>query len=115
MGRLKGASMIEAIVASLIFLLAFAISLSTLTGLTLREDEGYVLLEVERAISDRFTLYGDGIRAQGTYTDTYEWGKITTSITRYGDYENIQQVAMRATITGSRKTIEYRRLVTTTP
>lgn len=103
--------MIEAIVASLIFLTVFILSLSTLTGLSLRRDEGYVLLEAERAMTNCFRRYGDGTRARGTYTDEFEWGEITTNITGYGEYENIQQVFLRAKLSGSRKTIEYRRLV----
>jgi hypothetical protein len=109
--RLKGSSMIEAIVASLIFLTVFILSLSTLTGLTLREDEGYVLLEAQRAMTDCFRRYGDGTHAKGIYTDEFEWGEITTTITGYGEYEDIQQVHLRAKLSGSRKTIEYRRLV----
>ncbi len=109
--RLAGSSMVEAIVASLIFLVVFVLSLSTLTGLTLRRDEGHVLLEVERALADCFLRYGDGSRAPGNHTDEFEWGTVTTVIEKYDDYENIQRVALRATISGSRKSIEYRRLV----
>jgi hypothetical protein len=109
--RLKGSSMIEAIVASLIFLTVFILSLSTLTRLTLREDEGYVLLEAQRAMTDCFRRYGDGTRAQGSYTDKFGWGEITTTINVYGEYEVIQQISLRATLSGSRKTMEYRRLV----
>ncbi len=118
MGKLKqrsrlclpGSSMIEAIIASLIFLAVFAVSLTTLTGLTLREDEGYVLLEAERALEACASRYGDGTRPDGTYTDTFEWGEITTVVSEYRDYEHIQQVSMRATLSGSRKTIEQTQL-----
>jgi hypothetical protein len=109
--RLAGSSMIEAIVASLIFLTVFVLSLSALTGLTLRKDEGYVLLEVERALAGCFLRYGDGTGSQGSYTEDFKWGSVTTTIETYGDYENIGQVVLRAGITGSRKVIEYRRLV----
>ncbi len=111
MGKLKrhlpGSSMIEAIVASLIFLAVFAVSLTTLTGLTLREDEGYVLLEAERALEACASRYGDGTWAENTYTDTFAWGEITTVITGYRDYDGVQQVSMRARLSGSRKTVEH--------
>ncbi len=111
MGKLKrhlpASSMIEAIVASLIFLAVFAVSLTTLTGLTLREDEGYVLLEAERALEICAMRYGDGTWAENTYTDTFAWGEITTVVSEYRDYEHIQQVSMRATLSGSRKTVEH--------
>ncbi len=109
--RLAGSSMIEAIVASLIFLTVFILSLSALTGLTLRKDEGYVLLEVERALTDCFSRYGDGTMAAGIYIDEFSWGHVTTKIEQYADHENIQQVVLWADISGSRKSIEYRRLV----
>ncbi|MDR1671294.1 MAG: hypothetical protein LBR57_02120 [Alistipes sp.] len=111
MVKLKGSSMLEAIVASLIFLLVFAISLSTLTRLSLRDDEGIALLEAERALTDCFARHST--RLPGIYTDTFEWGEVTTTIATYGDYAGIRQVALTATITGSRKTLEYRRLVAT--
>ncbi len=111
--RFAGSSIIEAIVASLIFLLVFVASLSTLTAITLRNDEGYVLLEAERAQINCFHNYGDGLKADGTYTDTFVWGEITTTIAPYHDYEGIQEVAMSVRLNGSTKTIEYRRLVLT--
>ncbi len=105
---LPGTSMVEAIVAALIFILIFAISLSTLTGLTTREDEGYLLLEAERQLAACGGRYGDGTWAEGTYTDTFAWGTITTCVSLYGDYGKIQQVAMRAELHGSHKIIIYR-------
>lgn len=115
MGKLKtklpGSSMIEAIVASLIFMIVFVASLSVITGYSLREDESYALLEAERRLSDCFDRYGDGTWAQGVYTDTFEWGVITTAIAPYDGYEGMQQVAMQARLDGSRKIIEYRRLI----
>ena len=111
MVKLKGSSMIEVIIASLIFLVVFICSLSTLTALTLRSDEGYVLLEAERALTDCSRRYGTGEWAEGTYTDTYEWGGIVTVIATYDDYDNIQQMLLRADLKGSRKTIEQRQLI----
>lgn len=115
MGRLKqtlgGSSMIETIVASMIFLLVFTISLSTVTGLTLREDEGYALIEAERRLADCSGRYCDGTWAQGEYTEEFDWGKITVTITDYGDYGQIRQVILRAALNNGRKKLEYRRLV----
>jgi hypothetical protein len=110
MGKLKGSSMVEAIVASLIFITVFAISLTTLTRLTLRKDEGYVLLEAERAMAECSMRYGNGTWSEGEYNDDFEWGEITTVIAPYSDYKRIQQVSLRVTIRGSRKTIEHRGL-----
>ncbi len=109
--KLSGSSLLESVVASLIFLFVFVVSLSTLTGLTLRPDEGYVLLEAENALADCFRHYGNGNLNEGTYTDIFEWGEITTSITEYRNYGNIQQITMKARITGNRKVIESIRLV----
>ncbi len=103
--------MIEAIVASLIFLAVFAISLSTVTGFTLREDEGYVLLEAERRLEACIDRYGSGTWPEGAYEEEHAWGKITINITPYEGFENIQAVTLAARLTGSRKTIEYRSLI----
>ncbi len=108
---LTASSMVEAIVASLIFITVFAISLTTLTGLTLREDEGYILLEAERALTLSAARYGDGTWVEGAYTDTFAWGEITVTIAPYLDFGRIQQVSLGARPRGSRKTIELRQLV----
>lgn len=116
MGKLKqrklaGSTIVEAIVASLIFLTVFVISLSTVTGFTLREDEGYAVIEAERRLRDCFVRYGDGTWAEGSYTDEFGWGRITTVIAPYGDYERLRMVVMRAVLCNSRKSIEFRRLI----
>jgi hypothetical protein len=103
--------MIEAIVASMIFLMVFVISLSTVTGFTLREDEGYVLLEAERQMDACLNRYGDGTWTDGAYTEEFGWGKITVRIATYRDFRNIQAVTLTAQLTGSRKTIELRQLI----
>lgn len=106
--KLPGSTMIEAIVASLILLAVFVISLSTVTDFTLREDEGYVLLEAERQLAVCLDSYETW--PEGTYEETYEWGRITIRITPYEGFENIRAIALTARLAGSRKTIEYRKL-----
>ncbi len=108
--QLPGSTIIEAIVASLIFMMVFAISLSTVTGFTLREHEGYALLEAERQLTACIDRYCGGIWPERTYGEEYEWGKITIKITPYESFENMQAVTLTAWLAGSRKTIEYRQL-----
>jgi hypothetical protein len=106
--KLSGSTIIEVIVSSLVFLLAFTISLSTVTGFTLREDEGYTLLEAERRLAACIDRYGNGTWPQSIYEESHPWGNITIRIAPYKDFENIQTVVLSAQLTGSRKTIEYR-------
>lgn len=112
MDRLKctiaGSSMIEAIVASIIFLAVFLISLSTVTGFTLRPDEGYVLLEAGRQLNACVDRYGDGTWPEDTsYEEEYGWGSIEIRITPYRDFDDIRTVAITVHLNGSRKVIEH--------
>jgi hypothetical protein len=116
MGRLKlkytvpGSSIVEVIVASIIFLAVFVISLSTVTGFTLRRDEGYVLLEAQRQLDDCIERYGDGTWPEDTYEETHSWGSITIRIIPYGEFDDIQTVVLTVYLDGSRKSIEHRLL-----
>ncbi len=111
MVKLNGSSTIEVITSSLIFMTVFVISLWTLSGLSLRGDNGYTILEAEAQLEARFEQYGNGTWPDNTYVDRFDWGEITTILSSYRDYDNIQQVSMYAVIERSSYNIEYVRLV----
>lgn len=105
----RASSIIEVIVASLIFMLVFALSLTTLTRLTLRQDEAVLLIEAEKELNKTLKIREN--QPIGTYIDTFDWGSISTIISDYEKFENIRQIHLRATLTNSRKSLEIRRLV----
>jgi hypothetical protein len=111
--RVAGSSTIEAIVASIVFMVVFLLSLSALTRLTLRDDEGLLLLEAERAIDNRSTRLAIAPPPTGVTTEHFAWGSLTTTVAPYGEHTDIRLVVLSATLAGSRKTIELRHIVAT--
>lgn len=106
MMKLKGSALIEAIVASTLFLIVFMLSLDTVTRITTgnRSDE-YTLIAADHMADICFARYGDGKHLPGIYEDEFPWGKVTTEMYRYADYEELQEVTVTAEINNSKRKI----------
>ncbi len=65
MGALKASTLVETIIASVIFMCVFVISLETVSRLTVREDDNTVLVEADYRIKECLREYGDGRHADG--------------------------------------------------
>lgn len=109
--KLPGNTLPEIIVASILFLAVFAISLETLTRLTVRDDEGLTYVEADRRIGECRREFSDGLHPVGIYEKVYDWGGITASIAPYRDYTNVQELTLVAAIRENRKHIEYKYLI----
>jgi hypothetical protein len=103
--------LIETIVASVIFLCIFAMTMDTLTRLfTSGHDENDFLL-IESAMSQhRRALEHQRLKA-GSQSYTYKWGELQVNLQRYGEQKKLFQVDMRAT-THRKKEIAYRYVTT---
>lgn len=111
-GKLRGSALIEAIVASTIFLIVSMLSLETVSRITTGggADE-WVLVEADHRADACFAKYGAGEYSDGTYEDEFAWGRITTEISGYRDYPDLQEIVISATINNSRRTIIYRHII----
>ncbi len=107
MGALKGSALVEAIVAAVIFLCVFAISLETVSRLTVRQDNGMALVEAGQRMEECFREYAG--RENGAYTKEYEWGEVVVRIGPYREYERLREIVITAD-TGQKK-MELRHVV----
>lgn len=110
-GSLPASTLVEAIVASVIFLAVFAISLNTVTRLTTGEKDYITMVEVDYAIKSCFREYSGGGHLPGKYNKTYDWGEITIEINPYGNYPELQQLMISADIHNRNKYMEYRHII----
>lgn len=111
MRRLKGTSLLEAIVAAVLFLTVFAAVMELIPHLTVRDDDALLVAEAEYRAGQTFEKYGTGLWPRGEYTENYDWGEVTVRIEPYRDFEDMQVVSITARISGSRKRIAYKQLV----
>ncbi|MCL2562127.1 MAG: hypothetical protein FWE10_07425 [Rikenellaceae bacterium] len=108
---LRASTLVETLVASVIFMCVFAISLETLSRLTTRDDDNAVLVEADYRVKELFRLYGDGTHGAGEHKQEYDWGTITVRISPYGEYGRVQEVAITADVMRVSKLLEFRHIV----
>ncbi len=106
---LKASTLVEVIVASVVFLTIFAISLHTLTRLSVNPREGEMFAEVDCLLRSTFREYADGRHDEGKYTREWERGEITVVVAPYRDYGNLQEITVSTVV--NRKRIEYKHII----
>mgnify|MGYP000049614625 FL=1 len=111
MRRLKGASLLEAIVAAVLFLTVFAAVMELLPRLTVRDDDALLVAEANYRAGRAFDKYATGLWPSGEYVEAYDWGAVTVRIEAYCGFSNLQVVTVSARIDGSRKRITLKQLV----
>lgn len=95
--RLPGSSLLECIVAAVIMLICFEITMEMLTRMTLTGNDPVENVTIELAIRQAFREYGDGEHANGKYNKTEEWGSLEIELSPYG--KGIQRLTLVATPT----------------
>lgn len=111
MRTIKGASLLEAIVAAVIFMTVFAAVMEVMPRLSVRDDDALLVAEAEYRTARACDKYNTGLWPCGEYTERYEWGEITVRIAPYRDFGDIQVVTATARITGSRKRVSIQNLI----
>ena len=106
-GRLRAASLVEAVVAAVVLLIA----LELLPRLTLRGDDALAVAEAEYRAMCAFDKYGSGVWPAGTYVERYGGGEATVRVEPYRQYNDVQLITIEVRIDGSRKRIVHRQLV----
>lgn len=109
--RLPALSLIEVIVASLIFLTVFTISLQTVVGLTARQNDDAVYIVADMAIKTTYTEYYMGRIDMPEYKIEYSWGDITGQLIPYNDYDGIEELTLIARLSRGGREIIYRYLI----
>lgn len=109
--RLRGASLLEAIVAAVLFLTVFAAVMELLPRLTVRDDDALLVAEAEYHVGRTYDKYASGLWPAGEYAESYDWGTVTVLVEPYRDFRDLQVLTVTARIDGSRKRITHKQLV----
>ena len=109
--RLPAASLLEAIVASVVLLIVFAASLETVVRLTATPSEGMACVDADYRAACIASEIRQGNFGEGTTKLTYGWGTLTVLIEPYASCPALWQATLTVKIAGGRKRMEYRYLV----
>ncbi len=107
MGALRGSTLVEAVVASVIFMCVFAISLETVLRLTTKKEDNMVLIDVDHRIEECLRDYSR--HENGVYAREYDWGRIVVVVRQYKNYPRLREVVVTANT--ERKRLEIRHVV----
>ena len=111
MRRLRAASLVEAIVAAVVLMIAFAATMELLPHLSIRDDDALRSVEAEYRMACALRKYGSGIWPEGEYVESYDGGEVTVRVERYRSYGDLQHLRITVRIDGSRKRIEHEQMV----
>ena len=109
--RLSAASLLEAVVASVVLLIVFAASLETVVRLTAGPSDGIVCAEADYRAACTASEIRRGAFSEGTTEHSYGWGTLTVLIEPYASCPALWQATLTVKIAGGRKRMEYRYLV----
>lgn len=110
-GCLPAASLLEAIVASVVWLVVFAASLETVVRLSAGPSDGLVCAEADYRASRILGEIREGAYGEGTTERTYGWGTITVRIGPYDPCPSLWSVTLTVEIASEHKKMEYRHLI----
>ena len=111
MRRLSGASLLEAIVAAVIFLTVFAAAMELMPRLAVRGDDAVLLAEARLRVDRAFQKYASGVWPCGEYTETYDWGTVRVRVAEYSDFDDIRDVEATARIANGGRLVRHRQLI----
>lgn len=109
--RLRAASLLEAVVAAVLFLTVFAGAMELLPRLTVRDDDALLAAEAEYRVARAFEKYVSGVWPPGEYAERYDWGDVAILVEPYSYFSDLQVLTITARIDGSRKRITHKQLV----
>lgn len=103
--RIWGVSLLETVVASVVFLTLFMATLDMLPHLTIRDDKAQLEAEAMSQIDKLAKRCGSAAWSEGDYVERYEWGSVVIRVAPYQDFEDVRIISISARINGSPKRI----------
>lgn len=100
--RINASSLIEVIVASVVFMVVFLISLQTIGKITTKSGTSIELINAQNKIYAAFRAAQDGMVPA---TTKYDWGSITISREKYKNFNDLMQLRIVATLDRKNKKI----------
>ena len=104
MRRLRATSLTEAVTASALFMIVFAVSLEMLPKLTSGDTDAARHIEVRNMTENARRKYAAGLWPSGYYVERTERATAEIEITPYRDFEDVATLRITA-VSGNVKTV----------
>ncbi|MCD8172863.1 MAG: hypothetical protein LUD76_05295 [Alistipes sp.] len=105
---MKGSTLVEVIVASVIFLMVFVVSLDTSVRITAAgTGGGYNYFSVLNSLDQARDKYTSGLYGVSSHEEAYEWGTLLCDITEFNGYDGIYLLTVEAVINNDIKPLRY--------
>ena len=105
---LKGASLVEALVASVIFLTVFLIAMNSLVNIARLNVFGPSPVEIEAAVEECLAKFKD--ESDNSHSYDFDWGVVDVNAKPYGMFDGVLDVTLSAKVK-YRQTVIYRYII----
>lgn len=107
--KLKGNSLLECIVAGVILLVCFTVTMEVLTRITLSKSDLSTQVVMELSLRSKIREHLNQDYLPGKYTSHYEWGTLETETRDY--HEKLYRLTLTAYPTKECKPMKYEYLI----
>lgn len=108
---LSGSSIVEAVTASAIFLLLFALALHAVVEMGSKEVRPAHFIEADKAYRKVLDGCVEGIYTIGNYPFRYEWGGMELCLEKYGDTGDLVMVSVTLRMKSNASRIVHRHII----
>lgn len=109
--RIKGSTLLEAVVAAALFLTTFMSVMALLPRISTGGNDAVLYVEAEYRAVEAFDKYASGLWPCGEYVERYEWGDVIVRVGNYRGYEDLQIITVEVCMHGRPDVVEHRQIV----
>lgn len=109
--ELQASTLIEVIVASVLFLIIFAITLHTITSITTHENQRYSMPQIDGWIKECLKRYSSKEYADGEYRELYPSGEISIEVSPYENHDSLKVIKIETRVGVVNTMVSYKFIV----
>lgn len=109
--RLKASSLLEAVVASVLFMTVFTLSLETIGRITLHGEDHHALIAMDNALQNTRNEYTRQPHENISLTRNFPWGTLDITLTAYKESQDLQLLWLKAENRHSHQVIQWRQIL----
>ena len=109
--RLKASSLLEAVVASVLFMTVFTLSLETIGQITLHGEDHHTLIAMDNALQNARKEYTQQPHENISLTRDFPWGTLDIILSPYQESPDLQLLRLKAENFHSHRVIQWRQIL----
>ena len=109
--QLKASSLLEAVVASILFMTVFTLSLETIGRITLHGEDHHTLIAMDNALQNARKEYTQQPHENISLTRDFPWGTLDITLSSYQESPDLQLLRLKAENRHSHQVIQWRQIL----